>query len=132
MDDTKIKKVFLPVSVEKQKNREEQVKSDFWPKFRAFAGKLPFAEDLVAAYYCAIDSNTPFKVRGTLLAALAYFIMPVDFIPDILAMVGFTDDIAVLSAAFAMVSQHVTEEHREKAKETLSEMGEEPASTVSS
>ncbi len=41
----------------------------------------------------------------TLLAALAYFVLPIDMIPDVFVGIGFSDDIAVLSAAFAMVSQ---------------------------
>ena len=132
MNKEKITNVLVPVSAEKQRQREEHVRTDFWPKFRAFASKLPFAEDIVAAYFCATDSRTPFKVRGTLLAALAYVIMPADFIPDILALVGFTDDIAVLSAAFAMVSQHVTDEHREKARTALDEMGGDAATQSAS
>lgn len=119
MDKSKIESVLLPVPIEQQKSREDTVREEFWPKFRAFAARLPFAEDVAAAYFCATDSKTPFKVRGTLLAALAYFIMPIDLIPDFLAILGFTDDIAVLSAAFALVSQHVTDEHREKARDAL-------------
>ena len=119
MEKTKIEQVLLPVAVEKQQNREEKVRREFWPKFRSFAAQLPFAEDVAAAYFCAVDKKTPLKVRGTLLAALAYFIMPVDFVPDILALVGFTDDITVLTAAFSLVSAHITDEHREQAKEVL-------------
>jgi len=121
MDKPKIDKVLLPVSVEIQQSRQEKVRSEFWPKFKKFAAHIPFSEDLVASYYCATDRQTPFKVRGTLLAALAYFIMPLDFIPDILAMVGISDDIAVLSAAIALVGQHITDEHREKARCALQE-----------
>ncbi len=119
MEKEKIDKVLVPVTVEKQKSREEKVRRDFWPKFRVFASQLPFAEDVAAAYFCATDSKTPLKVRGTLLAALAYFILPTDFVPDILALVGFTDDIAVLTAAFGLVSSHITDEHRKQAREVL-------------
>jgi len=121
MDKTKIDKILLPVPVEQQASRQEKVEAEFWPKFRKFAAQIPFAEEVVAAYYCATDSKTPLKVRGTLLAALAYFIMPLDFIPDILAMVGLTDDITILTAAITMVGSHVTDEHRDKAREALSE-----------
>lgn len=119
MDKSKIDSILQPVPHDKQQDREETVRSEFWPKFRTFASQLPFAEDVAAAYFCATDRNTPLKVRGTLLAALAYFIMPLDLIPDILVFVGFTDDIAVLSATFALVSRHITDEHREKARDAL-------------
>lgn len=128
MDKSKIEQALVPVTVEQQSSREETVRDQFWPKFRAFAGQLPFAEDVAAAYFCATDKNVPFKVRGTLLAALAYFIMPLDFLPDILALVGFTDDIAVLTYAFSVVSQHITDDHRAAAREALREDEEaEPA-----
>jgi len=53
---------------------ERTVIRDFWTALKQFAGRLPFVEDLVAAYYCALDPATPMRVRGILLAALAYFI----------------------------------------------------------
>jgi uncharacterized membrane protein YkvA (DUF1232 family) len=57
------------------KERERKVRRDFWTKLKHFAGQMPFVEDLVAAYYCALDPATPMRVRGILLAALAYFIL---------------------------------------------------------
>jgi hypothetical protein len=51
---------------------------EFWPKFKRFAARLPFAEDLVAAYFCAFDRNTPRHVQGVLVGALAYFVLPFD------------------------------------------------------
>ena len=114
-----VRAILLPVSAEKTKRREETVRKQFWPKLRSFAARVPFAADAVAAYYCATDTKTPLKVRGTLFAALAYFIMPIDMVPDILAFVGLGDDIAVFTAAFTLVQSHVTDEHREKAREAI-------------
>ncbi len=114
-----ISAILAPVPLEKTRERERTVREQFWPKLRAFAARVPFAEDAVAAYYCATDRKTPLKVRGTLLAALAYFIMPLDMIPDILAFVGLGDDIAVFTAAFTLVQSHVTDEHREKARDAI-------------
>src|SRR5690606_8335716 len=64
---------------------EKTVDEGFWKKMVRVAGKIPFAEEAAAAWYCARDPETPMRVRATLLAALAYFVMPVDFIPDIVA-----------------------------------------------
>src|SRR5712692_6190408 len=72
--------------------RERKVRRDFWAKLKRFAGHVPFVEDIVAAYYCALDPATPMRVRGMLLAALAYFILPFDLIPDLIAGLGFADD----------------------------------------
>ena len=56
------------------RDQERTVRQDFWTKLKQFAGQVPFVEELVAAYYCALDPATPMRVRGKLLAALAYFI----------------------------------------------------------
>lgn len=98
---------------------EQRVRRGFWPKVRRVAARLPFAEDLLAAYYCAFDRQTPLQVKGALLAALAYFVMPLDVIPDILPLFGFTDDALVVVTAIRMVSSHVREEHRAAARQTL-------------
>jgi uncharacterized membrane protein YkvA (DUF1232 family) len=83
------------------------------------ATRLPFAEDLLAAYYCAFDKQTPRHVQAALLGAVAYFILPFDFIPDMLPVLGFTDDAAVLATALRMVASHITEDHREAARAVL-------------
>ena len=82
----------------------EQVRESFWLKLKRVAAKLPFTEELLAAYYCAFDRKTPRHVQVTLLGALAYFILPFDFIPDMMPVLGFTDDAAVLATAIRMVS----------------------------
>ncbi len=98
---------------------ESKVRLGFWAKIARVARWIPFSEDVVAAYYCAFDSKTPFRVRGTLLAALAYFILPTDLIPDIILGFGFTDDAAVIATAIALVRNHITAEHRDAAKKAL-------------
>ncbi len=99
--------------------RERKVRHDFWSKLKRFAGRVPFIEDVVAAYYCALDPATPVRVRGMLLAALAYFILPFDLIPDMIAGLGFADDAALLTAVFALVSAHITPTHRAAAARAL-------------
>ena len=77
---------------------------------------IPFMEDVVAAYYCALDPNTPFRVRATLIGALAYFVMPLDIIPDFILALGFTDDAALLATVIGMFRAHIKPEHREAAR----------------
>ncbi|MGB8399172.1 YkvA family protein [Bradyrhizobium sp.] len=91
----------------------------FWIKLKQVVAKLPFAEDLLAAYYCAFDKETPRHVQVALLGAIAYFILPFDFIPDMLPVLGFTDDAAILATAIRMVANHITPEHREAARAAL-------------
>jgi uncharacterized membrane protein YkvA (DUF1232 family) len=94
----------------------------FWKKLARTVGRISFAEDLVAAFYCALDRQTPGYVRATLLGAIAYFVMPADAVPDILAAIGFTDDAAVLAAAVAAIGRHMREEHREAARKRLDQL----------
>ena len=96
-----------------------RLRREFWPKLRRFAAQLPFAEDLLAAYFCAFDRNTPRRVQVALIGALAYFVLPFDFIPDMLPLVGFTDDAAVLATAIRLVAVHITPRHREAARGVL-------------
>jgi uncharacterized membrane protein YkvA (DUF1232 family) len=95
------------------------VRRGFWTKARRVAAALPFAEDLLAAYYCAFDRATPRHVQAALLGALAYFILPFDVIPDMLPVLGFTDDAAVLATALKLVSSHIRPEHRDAAKQAI-------------
>jgi len=99
--------------------REQRVRRDFWAKLKALGRHLPFVEDLLAAYYCTLDPATPTRVRAMLLAALAYFILPFDFIPDMLPVIGFADDAALLGATIALVSSHITSVHRAAAARAL-------------
>jgi uncharacterized membrane protein YkvA (DUF1232 family) len=95
------------------------VRRRFWIKLKRVVARLPFAEDLLAAYYCAFDKETPRHVQGALLGAVAYFILPFDFIPDMLPVLGFTDDAAVLATAIRLVASHITEDHRQAARAAL-------------
>ena len=97
----------------------DDVRRRFKAKFKRFAARLPFAEDLLAAYYCAFDRDTPRHVQLSLLAALAYFVLPFDFVPDFLPLLGFGDDAAVLVTALRMVATNIRPDHREAARAAL-------------
>jgi uncharacterized membrane protein YkvA (DUF1232 family) len=96
-----------------------EIKSRFWEKLKRVGGRIPFAEDLVAAFYCATDPSTPSRVRIILMGAIAYFILPTDAVADILPLLGFADDAAILAAAITQVAGSITDAHRLKARETL-------------
>jgi len=100
----------------------ERVRREFWRKARRVAAGLPFAEDLLAAYYCAFDRATPVQAKAALVGAHAYFVLPVDAMPDVLPFVGFTDDAAVLLTALRMVGAHMRPEHRDAARAALARM----------
>ena len=103
-----------------------RVRKQFWIKLKRFAATLPFAEDLLAAYYCAFDRQTPRHVQAALLGAIAYFILPFDFVPDMLPVLGFTDDAAVLATAIKLVTSHMTPDHRAAARDALAKLSADP------
>jgi uncharacterized membrane protein YkvA (DUF1232 family) len=121
MDDVKIGEILLPGEDFDREKSARKVQSRFWPVFRKAFRQIPFSRDVVACYYCAFDPATPTRVKAILLAALAYFVLPFDAVPDILALVGFSDDIAVLAAAIGTVRAHLKAEHYEKADTALAD-----------
>lgn len=119
MDDARIEEILAPVDDERTRRREERVRRQFWRTVKRAAGYVPFMDEVVAAYYCALDTRTPTRVRGTLLAALAYFVLPFDMIPDFILGFGFTDDLAVLTAAITAIQGHIKPAHRLAARQAL-------------
>ena len=97
-----------------ERNRRT-VERGFWRKLRKTVGRIPFTRELLAAYYCASDPATPGHVKAVLMAALAYFVVPTDMIPDFIAAFGFTDDASVLALTVATVSSHIKPAHQERA-----------------
>src|SRR5262245_39898520 len=95
---------LVPYDPEKLKRDRARVERGFWEKMGKYIRRGPFVEEAVAGYYCAIDPATPLQVKAILFGALAYFILPIDIVPDFVAWLGFTDDAAVLYAAVRMVA----------------------------
>ena len=110
---------FNDVSFDDAARNEDTVRRGFWVKVKRFGAGLPFVEDLLAAYYCAFDRDTPFQVKAALVGALAYFVLPFDAVPDVLPMIGFADDAAVLATAVRLVAAHITPLHRAAARAAL-------------
>ncbi|WP_421936914.1 YkvA family protein [Phenylobacterium sp.] len=98
------------------KLNEQRVDDGFWPKIRRVAAKVPFAKEALSVWYCAKDDDTPLAAKGMMLAALAYFVLPVDAIPDVIVGLGYTDDAAVFTALMAIVGRNLKPKHRQAAK----------------
>lgn len=88
-------------------------------KAKRFASKLPFVRHVVAMWYAMRDDETPMAAKGVIVGALAYFVMPVDIVPDFIAALGFTDDAAVIAAALKTISSSLRPHHYEAADEVL-------------
>lgn len=109
-------------AIRKSLRDEARFGSEFIGRLKRVAKRIPFAEDLLAAWVCTRDPSTPRRVKLTLLAALGYFVLPLDAIPDVMPLLGFTDDAAVIAAALAAVAGSITPQHRDKAKEMLADL----------
>ena len=107
--------VFRPINIE----RNERAARKMIPKLLKVAGRIPFADDLAAAYYAARDPKTPSKAKAVLLAAVAYFVMPVDAVPDMIVGLGYADDATVLATALGVVGAHIRDSHRRLARRLL-------------
>ena len=112
-------KALVPTTV---KLNEQRVNQGFLTKITRVAASIPFARDAVSVWYCARDAKTPTAAKGIMLAALAYFILPTDVVPDFLGVIGFTDDAAVFAALIALVGRHLRAEHRDAADALLAKL----------
>ena len=98
---------------------EQKVDAGFWPKMRKVAARIPFAQEALSVWFCAKDEDTPLAAKGMMLAALAYFVMPVDAIPDFIAGIGYTDDAAVFAALLAILGKNLKPKHKDAARRAL-------------
>lgn len=100
------------------------VRRGLWPKIRRMAAGVPFAEDAVALWFCALDRETPASTKALLLAALAFFVVPKPLRPKKLPIPGLliADEAAVIAAAMALARRSIQPRHREAAHRVLSRM----------
>ncbi len=127
MDHATLSRALVPLP-----QQERIVEAGFWRKVKRLLGRVPFLDQLIAAYYAAIDPLTPRAAKATLYAALAYFVMPADLIPDVFAAVGYTDDGAVLLIALQAIAPWIKDEHVARARRYLDDEAAAPAPPGSS
>ena len=81
-----------------------------------------FVEKLLILYYAGMDPKTPPGARIVVASAIAYFVFPIDAIPDFIPGLGKLDDLGVLAAALAIIAFHIKKEHKEQAKEKMKDL----------
>ena len=91
--------------------------SGFWEKTQKFAitAGREVVETAIQLYYTMQSSNTPTWAKTVIIGALGYFISPIDAIPDIVPVVGYADDLGVLTLAAATVVAHISDDVKAKA-----------------
>ncbi|WP_424766251.1 YkvA family protein [Paenibacillus sp. sgz302251] len=100
-----------------QEQQAKYVQDGFLAKVKRYASKVPFVKEVVTLYYCSIDPKTPLAAKATAVGALAYWILPLDLIPDFIPIAGFVDDATAVLIAYKSLSGQITDEHREKAEQ---------------
>ena len=120
------RQALVPYDRDRHQRDEAMVSLGFWAKTRWALGRAPFVEEAASAYYCATDPATPATVKAMLMAALAYFVVPSDMIPDFIVGLGFSDDATVLLATVSLVSSHMKARHRHRARRALQRLGLKP------
>jgi uncharacterized membrane protein YkvA (DUF1232 family) len=106
---------------------EARARAGFFAKAKHHLKKIPKAREVVALYFCLVDPATPAWLKGIVAAALAYFVLPLDAVPDLLPIIGLADDASLLAAAYASVAAFVTAEHLEKARAWIEHEQPNPA-----
>ncbi len=94
----------------------------FWKKVGKLSEKFcarHVLEKVLALYYCMKDPFTPFGVKARITIALGYLIFPIDVIPDMIPVLGYTDDIAVICFIYNEVEANVKAHHIQKAYKKL-------------
>ena len=66
-----------------------------------------------------LDPSTPSPARLTMMAALTYLLIPVDLIPDVLPVAGFSDDLVALTAVIGVWRNHLTPAIQARAQRRL-------------
>tara|TARA_Y100001968_G_C19367193_1_gene723161 strand:- start:635 stop:1000 length:366 start_codon:yes stop_codon:yes gene_type:complete len=71
------------------------------------------------AFEMIIDTKTPAQARVSMIAALTYLLMPIDLVPDLIPVAGFSDDLVALTAVMSLWSNHITPEIKQRARQKL-------------
>ncbi|MBD5275051.1 MAG: DUF1232 domain-containing protein [Bacteroides sp.] len=90
---------------------------------RKAGAKVVYA--VLLLYYALLDGDVPLKDKAIVVGALGYFILPFDFIPDMLGPLGFSDDMGALILALKTIWSNITPKVKEQARQKLSEWFDE-------
>ena len=107
---------LIPNQPDYSNNYSENELLEKLTQFAKSAGR-ELVEKALILYNAASDPDTPQKAKAIIFSALGYFILPLDAIPDITPLLGFSDDLGAIALALATVAAHIKPQHRLAAKE---------------
>ena len=94
--------------------------SAFWAKVKSLGKKV--LKPALLLYYVMKSPDVPFTIKTAIVGALGYLILPLDLIPDVIPVAGYTDDFAALMAVVKMCDDYITPEIEEQVEEKLNEL----------
>lgn len=102
---------------------EDYDENGFWSKTKKYCKTIgkDSLEQVFRLYYALESDNCTTKHRATIYGALAYLVSPIDIIPDLTPILGYTDDMAVIAAALVAVANCIDDAVKGKAKEKVDE-----------
>jgi uncharacterized membrane protein YkvA (DUF1232 family) len=109
----------LPIPIPKKYKNREYVEQNLWPKLKKIAARVPGVSDLLALYFYMNSEKAPLQHKISIMATLAYFIIPMDLIPDFLGMLGYTDDLAAAMGLIKFIGSDVMKPYRVYARKWL-------------
>jgi uncharacterized membrane protein YkvA (DUF1232 family) len=96
-------------STEKYNEGKEYIEENFWEKVERVGRKLSFTKDIKALYNYFTDNSISWYRKSIVVGALIYFIMPIDSIPDIAPLIGYLDDLGVITATIKFLGSELNQ-----------------------
>ncbi len=111
--------------------RKHYSDASFWEKLKRYSkvAGMKVVYPALLLHYLMKSNEVPLKTKLILSAALGYFILPVDFIPDFAPLLGFTDDVGVLLLILRQMAVYITPEIKKQAREHVQKWFGESNST---
>jgi uncharacterized membrane protein YkvA (DUF1232 family) len=94
---------------EKYEEGKEYIDENFWSKIERVGSKLSFTKDLKALYNYFVDPSISWYRKSIVVGALIYFIVPIDSIPDIAPLIGYLDDLGVITATIKFLGSELNQ-----------------------
>jgi len=87
----------------------DYIDENFWSKVEKVGKKLSFTKDLKALFNYFTSQNIPWYRKSIVVGALVYFILPIDTIPDIAPLIGYLDDLGVITAVIKYLGSELNQ-----------------------
>ena len=103
--------------------RKNYSEKKLWQKIKTFSKRagVKTVYPVLLLYYAFLRKETSAKAKGIIIGTLGYFIAPIDLIPDLNPIIGFNDDISLLTFAMVLVACYINDDVREKARTKIKE-----------